>query len=79
MIFIFFYLSFDKIYKEYAYKTELGKKLFIFLLIIWSLYGYAAIKGIIIKNIMYNGLDVIAKNFYGLFIYYYITQVGYLS
>jgi len=77
--FIFFYLSFDKIYKEYAYKTELGKKLFIFLLIIWSLYGYAAIKGIIIKNIMYNGLDVIAKNFYGLFIYYYITQVGYLS
>ena len=77
--FIFFYLSFNKIYKEYAYKTELGTKLFIFLLIIWSLYGYAAIKDIVVKNIMYNGLDVVAKNFYGLFIYYYITQIGHLK
>ena len=31
---------------------------------------------IIMKNTCYNILDIIAKNFYGLFIYYYITQIG---
>ena len=74
--FIFFILSFEKIYSEYAIKSELGKKLFKFLLIVWSLYGLAAIQGIITKNIMYNMLDIVAKNFYGLFIYYYISQIG---
>lgn len=74
--FIFFILSFEKIYSEYAIKTELGTKLFKFLLIVWSLYGIAAIQGVVTKNIMYNMLDIVAKNFYGLFIYYYISQIG---
>ena len=74
--FIFFILSFEKIYSEYAIKTELGTKLFKFLLIVWSLYGIAAIQGVVTKNIMYNMLDIVAKNFYGLFIYYYITKIG---
>ena len=74
--FIFFIISFEKIYSEYAIKSELGKDLFKFLLFVWSLYGIAAVQGIVIKNIMYNMLDIVAKNFYGLFIYYYISQIG---
>jgi len=74
--FIFFYLSFNLIYKEYANKSELGKKLFTFLVVIWGLYGVAAMTDLKTKNISYNILDIIAKNFYGLFIYYKILQIS---
>ena len=74
--FIFFYLSFNLIYKEYAKKSELGKKLFTFLVIVWGLYGVAAMSDIKTKNISYNFLDIIAKNFYGLFIYYKIAETS---
>ena len=74
--FIFFYLSFKTIYDKYAKFTENGIKLFIFLVTIWSIYGIAALLPIIPKNTSYNILDIIAKNFYGLFIYYYITTIG---
>tara|TARA_B110000977_G_C11044231_1_gene479977 strand:- start:508 stop:1197 length:690 start_codon:yes stop_codon:yes gene_type:complete len=74
--FIFFLLSFHTIYDNYAKYTDGGRKLFIFLFFIWSLYGFTSILPIIPKNISYNMLDIVAKNFYGLFIYYYISQVG---
>ena len=74
--FIFFYFSFKLIYDEYAKYTEGGKNLFLFLVSIWSLYGISAILPIVPKNACYNILDIVAKNFYGLFIYYYITQIG---
>tara|TARA_A100001015_G_C15021592_1_gene728289 strand:- start:2060 stop:2758 length:699 start_codon:yes stop_codon:yes gene_type:complete len=74
--FVFFYLSFNLIYQEYAKKSELGKKLFTFLVIVWGLYGVAAMTDLKTKNISYNILDIIAKNFYGLFIYYIILQIS---
>ena len=74
--FVFFGLSFKLIYDEYAKYTEGGKQLFTFLISVWSLYGISAMMPLVQKNICYNFLDIIAKNFYGLFIYYYITQVG---
>ena len=74
--FVFFYLSFNLIYQEYAKKSELGKKLFTFLVVIWGLYGVAAMTDLKTKNISYNILDIIAKNFYGLFIYYKILQIS---
>ena len=74
--FIFFYLSFNLIYKEYAIKSELGKKLFTFLVVIWGLYGVAAMTDLKTKNISYNILDIISKNFYGLFIYYKILKIS---
>ena len=74
--FIFFGLSFKLIYDEYAIHTEGGKKLFAFLVLVWSLYGVSAMMPLVQKNTAYNILDIIAKNFYGLFIYYYITQIG---
>lgn len=74
--FVFFYLSFNLIYQEYAKESELGKKLFTFLVIVWGLYGVAAMTDLKTKNISYNFLDIIAKNFYGLFIYYIIIQIS---
>ena len=74
--FIFFILAFKLIYDEYASKTQGGLKLFAFLVSVWSLYGVAALMPIVPKNTMYNMLDIVSKNFYGLFIYYYIRQVG---
>ena len=74
--FIFFFKSFNLIYSNYAKKSVLGTKLFIFLLVVWGLYGIAAMFNNETKNTMYNILDIIAKNFYGLYIYYKIYQIS---
>ena len=76
---IFFILSFYLIYDNYAKHTEIGKNLFIFLVSVWSLYAVAAMLGVSAKNTMYNLLDIVSKNFYGLFIYYYIRKIGTLQ
>tara|TARA_B100000035_G_C20973494_1_gene542123 strand:+ start:452 stop:1189 length:738 start_codon:yes stop_codon:yes gene_type:complete len=73
--FIFFGLSFNLIYHEYAKKSKIGKKLFNVLFIIWSLYGVSAFFGIKFKNLSYSILDIISKNFYGLYIYYRILKI----
>lgn len=44
--FVFFFLNFYFIYEYYAKYSDLGKKLFYFNLIIWSLYGVAAMTDI---------------------------------
>ena len=73
--FVFFYLTFKLIYDKYAYKTTEGMKLFNFLVVVWSLYGVAALMPLKAKNISYNMLDIVSKNFYGLFIYYTIRNL----
>ena len=73
--FIFFFLNFRLIYENYAKYTKVGVNLFVFLIICWSLYGISAMLPIKIKNICYNLLDIISKNFYGLFIFYHILKV----
>jgi len=72
--FIFFILSFKIIYENYAKKTKVGYNLFLFVFIVWSIYGVAAMMPTPYKNISYNILDIVAKNFYGLYIYYKILQ-----
>lgn len=74
--FVFFFLTFKLIYSEYAKYSLNGKKLFYFIFIVWLLYGVAAVMPIKIKNISYNFLDIISKNFYGLFIYYKIKKLN---
>ena len=73
--FFFFFQSFRVIYK-YAEKTELGKKLFKFLAFVWALYGVAAMLPMKQKNICYNMLDIVSKNFYGLYIYYQVKTIS---
>ena len=74
--FIFFFLNFKIIYENYAKYTEEGNKLFIFLITCWSLYGISAMLPIKIKNLSYNMLDIVSKNFYGLFIFNKIIKAG---
>jgi hypothetical protein len=38
---------------------------------VWALYGVAATLSEVKKNVMYNGLDIVSKNFYGLFLLVY--------
>ena len=58
-------------YQLYQYVGDIeSKQLFWFMFIIWSLYGFAAMTRNKIKNTMYNLLDIVSKNFYGIFIAY---------
>ena len=72
---LFFLYGFYIIYEKYAKYTELGRNLFLFLFIVWGLYGVAACLNDTYKNTMYNCLDIVSKNFYGLYIYYYIRNL----
>ena len=74
--FVFFYLSFELIYREYGSKTEENKLLFTILTTLWSLYGFSAMLPVKPKNISYNMLDIFSKNFYGVFIYYKIRELS---
>lgn len=71
-----FLLSFWIIYDNYAKYSSLGRKLFVFLISVWSLYAVAACLNLHHKNTMYNLLDIVSKNFYGLFIYGYIRTIA---
>jgi bacteriorhodopsin len=72
---ISFIISFYIIYTNYASKSKLGTQLFTLLFGVWSIYGIAYLLNPIYKNITFNILDIIAKNFFGLFLYYKISQV----
>ena len=74
--FTFFAMSFHTIYNEYAIYSDIGKKMFNFIFSIWSLYGVAALFNPITKNHMFNTLDIFAKNFFGLYLYYKAKQLS---
>jgi len=73
--FIFFFMVFKIVYDRYVLDNETNKRLFYFVFGVWTLYGVAATQEIKLKNVSYNGLDLLAKNFYGLYIYYKIAQL----
>lgn len=72
--FIPFICVFTIIYQQYAKYTQIGQILFWSFSGIWALYGIAALMSYYWKNIMYNVLDLLAKNFFGLFIAHVIYQ-----
>ena len=45
--------------------------LFWFVFVVWGLYGVAALAPYRAKNVSYNFLDIVSKNFYGLFLFVY--------
>ena len=69
-----FLYTFYVIYSEFVDNNNTNKILFYTMFTIWALYGVAYMFPYITKNTMYNYLDVISKNFYGLFIYYFIVK-----
>jgi hypothetical protein len=44
--------------------------------LVWGLYGIAASLPDVQKNVSYNFLDVISKNFYGIFLFAYTLQIS---
>ena len=63
-------------YKNYVGKADINKKIFMLMIIIWSMYGFAAMFSTIIKNISYNILDIISKNFYGLYLFSKVRNIA---
>lgn len=66
--------SFYVMYDKFASKSEKNIPLYLFMFIVWALYGVAAMFTPAWKNISYNILDVIAKNFYGVFLGYLVLS-----
>ena len=73
---IFFIYTFYVIWDEYAKYSKEGMMLFYFLFVVWGLYAVAALMKAKYKNISYNLLDIVSKNFYGLYIYYVIKMIA---
>ena len=74
--FIFLGITFYIIYKNYAVKSKSSIKLFYYMFIVWAIYGIAALMTPSTKNIMFNILDIFAKNFMGLYLYYRIKNIN---
>lgn len=68
--FIPFFLMFYLIYENYAKFTDIGVTTFYYFSFVWGLYGVAALMNYQIKNISYNILDLLSKNFFGIFLAY---------
>lgn len=68
--FLFFGFTFYTIYKHYAIHSKNAINLFYFVLSVWSIYGVAAIMTPYNKNNTFNILDIFAKNFFGLYLYF---------
>ncbi len=66
--------SFSILYRFVSKVADSQQWLFKWMFGIWSLYGIAAMLPSLEKNIMYNGLDIVAKNFYGVFLSYLIYR-----
>jgi len=75
--FIPFLIYYFMIYKNYVVHNSTGFKIFIYFFFFWSLYGFAALLPYYTKNILYNILDLFAKNFFGIFLVYIIYTNNY--
>ena len=53
-------------------KDKVKNALFYWFVFFWSLYGLFAVMNYTTKNIGYNILDIFAKNFFGLFLAYFV-------
>jgi len=72
--FIPFLIYFYLIYEHYAKFTIYGSQIFYYFFIVWFMYCIAALINGKIKNIMYNILDLFAKNFFGLYLGYIVLK-----
>lgn len=74
--FYFFYRVFYIIYNTFVLDNIINLRLFIFITTIWGLYGVAALFTPHIKNICYNILDIISKNFYEIYIFWIMLTLN---
>lgn len=67
--------SFYVIYNSFVSKNlSANLPLFAAISVIWSSYGVAAILSPTWKNLFYNLIDTVSKNFYGIFLTYVVYQ-----
>lgn len=66
--------SFGIIYKSYAQFSEKTRNIFWIMFGLWAMYGVAFLMPSTPKNLGYTALDIFAKNFFGIFLYYIIAQ-----
>lgn len=74
--FVFFLITFYIIFKNYTYNNKVNNLILGTTFIIWSFYGFAYLLPYVKKNTFYNILDLISKNFYGLFIFLIIYTIN---
>jgi bacteriorhodopsin len=60
-------VSFGLLYTEFGSESR-AKPLYITMATLWSFYGLAYLQSSAVKNIAYNGLDILAKNFFGVYL-----------
>lgn len=70
--FVPFLIYYYMIYINFVSTANNGYLLFWYFFVFWALYGVAATLSYYPKNIMYDTLDLFAKNFFGLFLVYII-------
>lgn len=76
--FIAFVCYFYLIYKNYVGCVPFeGKSLFFLFTSLWALYGIAALLSYNWKNIWYNLLDLVSKNFFGVYLTYALIKEHY--
>ena len=66
---------FTVIIQKFGTKTTNGIILSSIMCAVWSLYGVAALLEYNSKNIFYNILDIVSKNFYGVFVSIYLFTI----
>jgi hypothetical protein len=67
--------SFYVMYNSFVAKNPSANlPLFIVMAVIWGLYGVAAVFSSVWKNVFYNVIDTVSKNFYGIFLTYVVYQ-----
>jgi hypothetical protein len=64
--------SFGIIYYNYAQFSKKTQNIFWIMFSLWAMYGVAFLFPPVSKNLGYTALDVFAKNFFGIFLYYII-------
>lgn len=70
--------SFYVIYNSFVSKNiPANLPLFGFMSVVWGSYGVAATLSPTLKNVFYNLIDAISKNFYGIFLTYVVYQKSY--
>lgn len=74
--FVPFFAMFYIIYDQYAKHAPDGMILFTYFLLVWGMYGIAALMSYKWKNVFYNILDLFAKNFFGIFLAYLVFRGG---
>ena len=73
--FVAFAVTFYTLQKKYAHNHQINQYLWYYMTSTWGMYGIAALFPNIIKNTMYNLLDIVSKNFYSVFLTTYILYL----